>query len=329
MRNRMCDASYLAGDPRLIAFIHSSILFSTLFGGSWLMKQELSHQVGMWALFFTLKYKGAKYSLIGSNAQMFERKVALADRYLLNFFIYSTTIVIMIATTVVLIIGYFDERTNYNLLAMLAFLSTQPIVIYYSVGIFWVNIMFLYTTSLYLEFKFREIYNRMYLSVKSIHNRMSYLILRNAIIEHTRFEILTETLDHTYRVIIFIVYYVSTPGALAAAYGAHHMDTKVYIRFVLAFNVISMYLLVVKMSRLIANIAKSAKAPRQIILAYLSRAQLKFSSKQRLRLMSFVEHLSEREFGFYCYDLFPMNSYEVYEYLYITGQNYFLIMSLL
>ena len=324
----MCDPTYLAGEPRLKAFMLTSFLTSTFSGGSFLMYKELSHQVALWDLFFSLKYKGVKYSLIGSNTNMFERKVALADRYFLKVFMDLTNIVTMISTMVIQIFCYFDERTNYNFFVMLAFLTCQPIVVFYTVGQFWVGVMFWYTTSLYMGFKFNEIYNRMYLSVKSMQNRMSYLILRNAIIDHAHFENLTIRLDHTYRVILFIGYYLLTPGGLAAAYGAHHKDTNIYMRFVLAFNLVCMYLIAITMTRLTANIAKSAKAPREIIFSYLSRTQLKFTSKQRLRLMSFVEHLSEREIGFYCYDLFPVNSYEFYEYLYNAGVNYFLIMSL-
>ena len=328
MRNLMCDPTFFAGEPRLIAFMLTSILTSTFSGGSFLMHQELSHQVAMWDLFFALKYKGVKYSLIGSNADLFELKVALADRYLLNVFINLTIYVTMISTMVIQIVCYFDERADYNLFVMLAFLSCQPIVVYHTVGLFWVGVMFWYTTSLYLGFKFSEIYNRIYLSVKSMQNRMSYLVLRKAIIDHAHLENLTIRLDHTYRVIIFIGYYLFTPGGLAAAYGAHHEDTIIFMRFVLAFNLISMYFIAIMMSRLTANIAKSAESPRQIIYSYLSRTQLKFNSKERLYLMSFVEHLSEREIGFYCYDLFPVNNNELYEYLYNTGLNYFLIMSL-
>ena len=53
------------------------------------------------------------------------------------------------------------------------------------------------------------------------------------------------------------------------------------------------------------------------------------SIKQRLKLLSFIEKLSGREIGFYCYDLFPMNNYEFYQYLYICGSNYFLFLSLI
>ena len=328
MRDLMCDPTYFAGEPRLMAFMLFSVHTTTFLVGSVLMTHELSHHVAMWDLFFSLKYKGVRYSLIGSNSKMFERKVALADRYLLNVFMDLTINVTMISTMVIQIVMYFDESTNYNLFVMLAFLTTQPIVVYHTVGIFWVNIMFWYTTSLYLGFKFNEIYNRMYLSVKSIQNRMSYLILRNALTEHVHFENLTKRLNHTFRVIVFISYYFFTPGGLAAAYGAHHMDTLIYMRYVLAFNLMSMYLIAIMMCRLTTNIAKSAESPRQIIYSYLIRTQLKFTSKQRLRLMSFVEHLSEREIGFYCYDLFPVNNNELYEYLYNTGLNYFLIMSL-
>ena len=48
----------------------------------------------------------------------------------------------------------------------------------------------------------------------------------------------------------------------------------------------------------------------------------------RLKIMSFIERLSGPEIGMYCYDLFAMNNWEFYQFLYLFGSNYFLIMSL-
>ena len=37
--------------------------------------------------------------------------------------------------------------------------------------------------------------------------------------------------------------------------------------------------------------------------------------RQRWKLLAFIEKLSGRPIGFYCYDLFPMNNYEFYKCL--------------
>ena len=55
---------------------------------------------------------------------------------------------------------------------------------------------------------------------------------------------------------------------------------------------------------------------------------IRMSFKQRLKLWSFMEKLSGPQIGFYCYDLFAMNSNRFYHYLCIYVLNYRLIVSL-
>ena len=75
-----------------------------------------------------------------------------------------------------------------------------------------------------------------------------------------------------------------------------------------------------------ASISKAAMKPAQAFHGFLSTR--KVTMLTRLKLVNFVEALSEREIGFYCYDMFPMNNYGFYQYLYFTGITYFLILDL-
>ena len=48
----------------------------------------------------------------------------------------------------------------------------------------------------------------------------------------------------------------------------------------------------------------------------------------QFKLVTLLEKMTDREICYYCYDMFPMNNYEFYQYLSITGLNYFLIVDL-
>ena len=64
------------------------------------------------------------------------------------------------------------------------------------------------------------------------------------------------------------------------------------------------------------------------LFTILVNKNIRMNYKQRLKLMSFMEKLSGPQIGFYCYDLFAMNSNGFYEYITIYVSNYLLIISL-
>ena len=74
-------------------------------------------------------------------------------------------------------------------------------------------------------------------------------------------------------------------------------------------------------------ISNAAKRSNSSIYAYLSKVE-KNDYINQFKLVTLLEKMTDREIGYYCYDMFPMNNYEFYQYLSITGLNYFLIMDL-
>ena len=99
-----------------------------------------------------------------------------------------------------------------------------------------------------------------------------------------------------------------------------------YARFPVIFIFVMVFGAVFLVNFMSAQISKAAKKSCPTLYTHLSR--MSATHPTRWKLVSFIEALSGNEIGFYCYDMFPMNNYEFYQYLYITGLNYFLILDL-
>ena len=328
----MCNHTYLIGEPLLFEMMFSTAGLGASLAGSCILYQELSGKLTFADFIFKLKYKLIKYPLNYSNKIKFEQRFSLAQKYILNLFlvigIITSSMLYIFSAIFALILGYFNETSIINLVAMLFFVIAQSIAIYHSVALFLAALFSWYSTTLFLTLKFNEIANKMKLSVKCMQNRRSYQLLKNSITEHSYLENMTHRLNTTFRMLFFICYFLASPAALCCLYGTHHRSTNIYMRFIMALIVITAMFLFLKMVRMSASINEAAKRPKFCLYSYLVRPNLKMREKERLRLMSFVEHLSDREIGFYCYDLFPLNNYQFYQYLYVIGINYFLIMGL-
>ena len=179
-----------------------------------------------------------------------------------------------------------------------------------------------FVSNIYLKNQFLEINDKIKLAFRT--NDQRYLI--RLIDDHHMTEKLTQELNQFFRYMILMIYYCGTPGIELLIYLSHEPSTYFYARFVLVFIAITLCIVVFLLNYMSTGIISAAKKPRQAFHGFLSQRQV--SNQTRLKLVNFVETLSEREIGFYCYDMFPMNNLGFYHYLYFIGTNYFLILDL-
>src|SRR5882672_3654348 len=66
-----------------------------------------------------------------------------------------------------------------------------------------------------------------------------------------------------------------------------------------------------------------------ILYSYICAKNTRISCKNRLKLMAFMERLSAKDIGFYCYDMFLMNNYEFMQYVIGFISNHILLLNLL
>ena len=134
-------------------------------------------------------------------------------------------------------------------------------------------------------------------------------------------------MNHFFSYLIFIVYYVATPGLQILIYATYHKDYNILTRIYFIILVITIDLAVIMMNVMSIWITTYAHKPYNLLYSYLTQSRLTIPVKHRLKIQTFIERLSGPDIGFYCYDLFPMNNYEFYQYVYISGLNYFLLIS--
>ena len=76
-----------------------------------------------------------------------------------------------------------------------------------------------------------------------------------------------------------------------------------------------------------ASVAQSAHKSQSYF--YKLFVGKKFNLKNKFKILAFIEKLSGRSIGFYCYDFFPMNRFEFFQYNFIFAANYLLISGLI
>ena len=127
--------------------------------------------------------------------------------------------------------------------------------------------------------------------------------------------------------IVFILFYFASPTLMALLKISQGDNLNLIGKI---FNVI--VFIVIFGGCIVANLFSSRVRKASILpLKYLHRymAENQLPTQQRLKTMEIIERLNGPDIGFYCYDLFPMNSNEFYEYVANCCENYFLIDSLI
>ena len=97
-------------------------------------------------------------------------------------------------------------------------------------------------------------------------------------------------------------------------------------KFSALFGCILLVLLIFAVSSLLAMISKSAHKCYPLLYSILMTRSLTY--RQRLRIESMISRLSGPVIGFYCLDLFAVNSYEFSQLILISVANYLFIIGL-
>ena len=157
---------------------------------------------------------------------------------------------------------------------------------------------------------------------------MNIRLLMYAIHEHNYVERLTRDINIFLSPLIFIMYYFVTLSSQFFYYISQRADTLFIHGLIFQFIAIwNMFVLMV-MNISCSQVCSRAHKPYATLFSIIFNLNIRMSLKQRLKLWSFVEKLSGPQIGFYCYDLFAMNSNRFYRYLCIYVSNYILIVTL-
>ena len=157
--------------------------------------------------------------------------------------------------------------------------------------------------------------------------RLKHVSITATIAEHNANCKLTVELNNFFKVLIFLLYYFGSPALMILMTLTHSKNNITIAKFVSLFIFIIVFGVVFSLNINSSRVSGSARKSVKHLLRYMSENIL--TRKQRVKTMTYIERLNGPDIGFYCLDLFPMNSYEFYLYIANCMRIYFLILSLI
>ena len=324
----MADTWYVLGDSRMAAAMIACLSLSITCLLITIEYQELRHELYFIDFFDDLKYNRIRYPLNRLNYEKFVNRFDFITKYIMNqmFWISSISVISMLPVSLFLV--YLKGDITHLKPLYLIFWSIIAVIFCLQIfGTLWLGAVLWYASTYYLKLKFNEVYYKM-VSLEKSRNLFSSVALVMTFKEHNYLMKITEDFNHLFKFIIFYFYFIATPGFQIGVYGTHHSATHLYVRIFGVFIFIISFTNVFVMNFMNVWICKTSKKPYSVLFSFISRSKTPIPLENRMKINSFIEHLSGHEIGFYCYDLFPMNYYEFYQYIYIFGLNYILIMNL-
>ena len=178
---------------------------------------------------------------------------------------------------------------------------------------------------LYIEYRFKELAHQIEQQVNRNLSR-SYIDLMLVIIKHGHLIKLTEKMNKLFSVVLFVIYYMSSTVMLIMLYIGLSSSVILLIRIGAVFASVGTIIQLFVINLMSSRISFWAKKPIKALMRY--NCQNRLTARQRLKLMVLIERLSGPDIGFYCLDLFPMNSYEFYLYVANCFKTFFLLLGL-
>ena len=315
VREYLFEFSNMIGPFPLTQMAFVTMVGSIIAVGMTIAYQELTKTFYLLDVFYLIKTSQIQYPLNTNNSRKLNIKSYFIARYLMKISVNLLVSLFSLIYLFLSLVFYLTlEEKFYSFIRLLLINILWAIHMVQSFAIIWIGFTIWYMASNYLKYKYREINDKIELSLKY----KNINLLMTAIKEHNYVEILTKRWNHFFRVMTFIIYYMATIAYQLSLYMTHHKDTGVIGRTFAMILFMTCFSAMILMNAMSAGVISSAHKSYSRIHPILNK---RMSFRQRWKILSFIEKLSGPPIGFYCYDLFPMNSYEFYQYLSIAGCN--------
>ena len=323
IRAVLSDGTYLLGDSRLISsfcFIGSFLAVST---GLLYNYYELKGRLFVVQFLNDIKYKRNTFRLSNRNSNKFGIHLNLISKYAMeqvSTLLGGSSVAFLITTS---ILAYIPHESDFNLPSLILWTPITAVTVMQLWKILLGGIVIWYAFLVYLKYQFREINELIEISVKNKNTNS----LLNAILRHKSVEQTVHELNKMYNKMVFILYLASVPAIDIAVYMLHRGDTSIIMKLISLGVGVTAINSVFALNYTCAQIIKTAHKSRPLLYSFL--IETKLSIHQKLKIQHFLEHLSGADIGFYCLDLFPMNSARFSEFIIQVFIRYFLLIKLL
>ena len=320
----MADPTYIPGNKSLVSMMLCLASICILFIGNILQNQEMRRKSQLFIFLYRYKYQ----SIIRMNPLNTKRLALIMNlmtKHLMKQTFWPLVLITFIAYNIASIIAYLDPKSGFSLWlsifwSFIFFIFLIQMYAMVSIGfVEWI------LSTLYLKYKFNEINAKILKSFRFQNN----LLLLNAIKEHNSISKQTKQLNEFFSLMIYFLYNIATPALMILIYLTHEKDTNFYIRFVFSFIFCLVFLSVFLVNLFSSKVSNSSHKSYNILFKFLTQKRFLISLKVKLKINGLIEKLSGPDIGFYCWNLFPMNNYNFYEYVCNCFYIYFLILSLI
>ena len=192
MRIFLFDYGYLIGNPLLISSAFTAFSLAMAPIGVALMYQDVTKTLYIFEIAYVIKNRLIKYRLNGKNKRKFLIIMNLLGRFFLMpayYILFIFDIAVHLFFTSVMYLE--TEEHIYSLIRLIVFNILFIVYSNHNFAIVWLGFVFWVLYTSYLKFKFKEINNKIVLSLKESNIRR----LMIAIYEHNYVECLTKDLN--------------------------------------------------------------------------------------------------------------------------------------
>ena len=317
----MCDGNYLLANQRVFSMIISLGAWVILFIGVLLQINEINYK--WYLLTFIHDWKHRRLLPLNDKNR---NRLAMIINLMAKLLMKQAFWPLVISTSVTFIaptfVAYYQQKYPMFIIPLIFFNICMLIWIFQFYCIVCAGFVAWSVPFFYFKYKFREICEGMAICVK--HNNIG--ILKGLISQHQRLAIQTKLIDDVFMFVVFILYYVASPALLLLLYLSHAKGTVNFVRPIFIFIQSMVYFVVCYLNFFCAQISHLAAKPRVLMFKYLIEHDINI--KDRIKIMKFIEKLSESNIGFNNWTLFPMNNYTFYKYVANCACTYFLILGL-
>ena len=128
---------------------------------------------------------------------------------------------------------------------------------------------------------------------------------------------------------LFSLLKIVKPCLNVLVYLSHAPDTTPAMRCVTTFVALMTASVLFIETYLCSSVLKSAHRSQSTLYSCLMSKDHRIPLKTKLKFLRFIERLSGPEIGFYCHNLFAINSYNFADYVLDSMYSYFLVIKLL
>ena len=324
-----CDWTYLLGNTNLIQIIATLSLIWAINSLNIFQYHDTTGQLSILHYTHLIQTRKIRYNLKYSSRSKIIKNINFFSKLMWDILFPLALIFVFLILLGFTIVSHIDQASDYSyIMTFIVFIITY-ISIEQLLAIYFYLIVIVFITLSLLTKKFKEIKNNIKIFVEQNNRSILPFELMDLIREHNYFTKITADVNKTFRLIIFSLFFNVIPIILMLIYGTHHKDANIFGKFLsLYIGFIACLPLLILISLMI-KLKNEAHSPHAIIFSYLSRLSTRLSLRNKLKIMTFSERLSGPTIGFYCYDLFPIDSDAIYKTILISLSYYILLVSLI